>query len=134
MTRATMVLSGLCLLVLFLGTTLFPANPTMWLAGASTAYNLLRAVLMLVLLIPLITTPRRPWMFRVIIGLVAISVLIGTLIMTYGGTMRLLDTLSLTAASVSIAASALEISYDDGQFVDIELLRRAKRYHSTSTL
>jgi hypothetical protein len=134
MTRPTIALSGLCLLVLFLGTTLIPANPTMWLAGASTTYNLVRVVLMLVLLTPFITGPPRNWMFRVVIGFVAVSVIIGTIVMTYDGTMKLLDTLSLAASGISIAATALEISYDDGQFVDIELLRQAKRYHSTSTL
>lgn len=127
MTRASILLSTLCLaLLLILGLTT-PFNPVMWLAGTSLAYTWIRICLIVVLLTFAFTSPPRHIQFRVAAGAMAWLVFVATVALTYSGDMKILDTLSLSAAAVTIGAAALEFDHASDQ-VDIESLRQAKRY------
>ena len=127
MTRASILLSGLCLALLLAGSLLVPLNPIMWMAGTSLIYTWLRIFLIIILLVLAFTASPRRLPLRILASVVAAIVLVGTVTLTYSGDMKLLDTLSLAAAAVTIIAATLELDRETDQ-VDIESLRQAKRY------
>ena len=108
MTKILLILSFLGLGVLAIGTAYRPNNPLFWLASGATAFQYLRGLLVFILAVQLTTRPPRNLMFRLIAGIVAITVGAWAVTATLNNNMMLLDTLVFMAASFIITASALE--------------------------
>lgn len=127
MDKLVVLLSVINLTVLEIGSLLFPDHSFMWLAGSSPAYVVLRAVVIGLLIALLLTHPPRNFYFRLAVGLTAIGVLFTVLVMTFGvdGTMPILDSLTLAAASVAMGLMAIEVSNEE-DYVDVEALRQSK--------
>jgi hypothetical protein len=112
MTKTLLVLSLVCLGILAIGTTLFAQSPAFWLATGSSTDQYIRAALMLVLAVQLITEPPRHVLFRILSGLLSIAVGVWSLEATYANHMPFLDTMSFMIAAIAIGITALERQTD----------------------
>ena len=117
-----------CLVLLIAGSILTPSSPFMWLANTSEAYNLVRIGTALLLVLLLVTEQPRNMILRVFVGMVTVTILATVMVLTSDNSMPLLDSLSLTIASISMGIVVLEINPAKTTDVDIEMLRRAKRH------
>lgn len=110
MAKALMFLSFLSLVILAIGAAFFSNAQLFMLASINTNYQIIREVLASVLFLQLITHPPRHFAFRVLAGLVAVTIGGWAIMSTYNGTMNLLDTFSLIASATAIGVTALEVS------------------------
>lgn len=106
--KLLIVLSLIGLLILCLGTALFPQSPVLWLSSALPIYQYLRESLVLILLMQLATRPPRQIWFRLISGVIALSLASWSIEATLYGRMFFFDSLSLLGASIAIGVSAIE--------------------------
>lgn len=109
MNKVLLLLSAACLILLTIGTTLFPNYPVFWLASSGSMYEYVRIALSLVLIGQLITRPPRHLFFRLIAGLLAVFVGVWVVEATYSNHMMFLDSMSLMATAFAIAITALEV-------------------------
>lgn len=89
-----------------------PNNPIMWLASTSLAFTWIRAIMIVILFGLLITEPPRNVYFRMVTGVIAVSLGAWALGTTYDNNMQLLDTLSLLQFSICTGLIALETDYE----------------------
>lgn len=115
-------LSLISLLLLLAGSLLIPSSPFMWLASTSITYNVIRAILAVILLALLVTVPPRHIVLRTLVGMSAVVTLCWALIAISHSHMLILDGLSLISASLSMGMVALEVG-QDVSYVDLEVLR-----------
>lgn len=109
MNKILLLLSAICLVLLTVGTTLFPNYPVFWLASNASIYEYARIALSLVLIGQFITRPPRHLFFRLIAGLLAVFVGVWVVEATYYSHMMFLDSVSLMATAFAIAITALEV-------------------------
>lgn len=135
MGRLVVYLSFISLATLEVGSFLFPSAPIMWLANTLITYNIVRAAVILLLLVLLLASQfvRLPVVLRLIVGGVALSGVIAIVALTYKGNMSVMDSLALSAASVSAGILAAEGHYEAVPDVSVKALRRA-RQRQTRTL
>ncbi len=126
MSKLLLLLSFMSLVILAIGTTFFANYPLFQLASSSSFYEHIIEILASILFLQLITHPPRHLVFRVLSGLVAISIGGWTIAVTYASLMPLLDTLSLLASAAAIGVTALE--------VNPESVKRNRPEKSTSPL
>lgn len=108
MKKLILLLSFVCLGLLTVGTAMKLDNVLFWLASDSTAYQYIRLLLALVVLILFSTNPpRRAWL-RVSTGLVAAAVGAWTINLTFAYAMNISDTICFLATSIAIAVAVLE--------------------------
>lgn len=93
---------------LLIGGVYFPNYPLMWLAGTSMSFEVVRAVLIVLLGILLFSNPPRALMFRYLIGGMAVSliVVIGILTATYK--INVIDIIVFSEIAVIFGIEALE--------------------------
>jgi hypothetical protein len=108
MSKLLLLLSFLSLVILAVGTAFMHNSTLFWLASGSPAYQYVREVLATVLFVQLVTHPPRHMVFRILAGVVAVSIGSWALFTTYNGTMPFLDTMSLLASASAIGVTALE--------------------------
>ena len=108
MAKFLLLLSFICLGTLIILSIVAPNTPAVWLASTGIGYNITRVLLMSVLFVLLVTNPPRNKYFRYFVGLLAISVSAWSVLSTYQNDMKLLDTTSILAATVSMGIVALE--------------------------
>jgi len=108
MGKLLIALSFLALMILLIGTALAPNNPTFWLASGSNSYQIIRALLAVLLFVQITTNPPRNIWFRILAG--GLSLIIGSwaIRQTYDYHMECLDTLAFMGASLTIFVTALE--------------------------
>lgn len=109
MSRLLLTLSFASLVILAIGTTLFPDYSAFWLASGAPLYQNVRGLLSAILLLLITTQPPRNMILRSVGGLLAVGVSGWALQMTYANHMMLLDSFSILAAAVSIGVTALEL-------------------------
>jgi len=110
MSKLLLFLSFLSLVILAIGTTFFTNYPLFQLASSSSFFEHVREILASILFLQLITRPPRHLIFRILAGLVAISVGGWVIAVTYNGMMPLLDAFSLLASAAAIGVTALEVN------------------------
>ncbi len=110
MSKLLLLLSFMSLVILAIGTTFFANYPIFQLASSSSFYEHIREILASILFLQLITHPPRHLVFRILSGLVAISIGGWAIAVTYASMMPLLDTLSLLASAAAIGVTALEVN------------------------
>lgn len=108
MSKLIVFLSLIGLSILFTLGLIAPDSSVMWLASTSTNFALLRAVLMFVLLVLLLTNPPRNVYMRVMIGMFSLALMAWSLDSTYNNHMKLVDTLSLLPVSIVAGLDILE--------------------------
>lgn len=109
MGKLLMILSCISLVILAVGTAFAPNNQLFLLASDSSLYQYIREVLAATLFLQFVTHPPRHIIFRLLAGMLALSVAIWVIANSYNGVMPLLDTLSLLASATAIGVTALEI-------------------------
>lgn len=127
MGKLLVFLSLISLVFLEVGSYLFPADPVMWLATSSHAFEAVRLLIMPILVTLLVTNPPRHLVLRYFVGAVSVVLLASVAILTYGNIMNMLDSMAFAAAGVAMGIVALEINYTVDDVVDLEALRQAKR-------
>jgi hypothetical protein len=108
MSRVLLLLSGLGLGFLVIGTSLQPDNPIFWLASSATSYEYLRIGLIGTLLGQLLTSPPRHRAFRLFTGLVSLATMVWAVQALFSYNTNILDTLVLMASSLAIGVTTLE--------------------------
>ena len=96
------------LMIIIVGTILYPQNPAFWLTSGFSTYQYIREALAGVLIVQLIAQPPRHIWLRVFSGVLAIGVGIWAIEATYAYHMLLVDTLCFLGAALAIGAAALE--------------------------
>lgn len=88
----------------------YPQSLLMAFAGSGTAYIIIRAVIMVLLIGLLVTHPPRSLLFRTMLGVwaVALSVLVGQLLLSYQ--IHILDAVVFIEVAIIFAIEALEMS------------------------
>lgn len=124
MSKVILFLAFICLAVLTVGSIVAQNSPGMWLASTTLGYNLLRLGLMVLLFALMLTDPPRHHIFRVIVTFAAVSLTIWSLSSTYNNNMKLLDSASILAASISMGIVVLEFNNNK----DTELILK-ERHH-----
>jgi predicted ABC-type exoprotein transport system permease subunit len=109
MGKLLMLLSCMSLIILAVGTAFAPNNQLFLLASDSSLYQYVREALAATLLLQFVTHPPRHIIFRLLAGMLAVSVAVWVIANSYNGVMPLLDTLSLLASASAIGVTALEI-------------------------
>lgn len=120
MAKFLLFLSFMCLGTLLVLSVVAPNTSAVWLASTATSYNIIRGGLMLVLFVLLITNPPRNKYFRFFVGSLAVSLSVWSVLASYQNNMKLLDTTSILAATVSMGIVALEYRSTED---DIVILR-----------
>jgi hypothetical protein len=115
MGKVVIFLSLVSLVILQVGSMVLATSPIMWLASATVPYEVVRGVLAILLLALLVTHPPRQVALRTLVGLTAAGVLVSALWLTYANQMLLLDSLSMSAAGVSMAIAAFELNDSEQQ-------------------
>src|ERR1022692_2483210 len=108
MGKLILFLSFIGISILFLLGLVAPNNPIMWGASTSINFAALRALLLFVLFVLLVTRPPRNIFVRTIIGILSISLTIWVLDATYNSQMKLIDTLSLLPVAIAAGIDVLE--------------------------
>src|SRR5487761_1418975 len=108
MGKTLLVLSMLSLVILIIGTSLFPNSTLFWLASDNGNYQIIREVLVVLLFMQIITKPPRNVVLRFMAGIVAISVSAWAIESTYNYHMMFLDSLSIIGSALAIGITALE--------------------------
>ena len=108
MGKMLLLLSLVCLVILFIGSGMFPQNPDFWLASGASTYQHIRELLAIVLTLQLITRPPRHVWFRMLSGAIAVTVGVWSIEATYAYHMLPLDTLCFIGVAVAIGITALE--------------------------
>lgn len=112
MGKFLLTMALMILLFLLAGTIGTPDNALFWFASSSLAFQLVRGVLSVVLIVQIFTQPPRHIWFRLSAGLLAVGVTVWAIQSSYSFTMPILDTFAFLAASVAIGVTALERKYD----------------------
>ncbi len=112
MGKLLMLLSCVSLIILAVGTAFAPNNQLFLLASDSNLYQYAREALAATLFLQLVTHPPRHVAFRILAGMLALSVATWVAISFYHGLMPVLDVLSLLASASAIGVTALEINPD----------------------
>ncbi|HET9098736.1 MAG TPA: hypothetical protein VFN51_03915 [Candidatus Saccharimonadales bacterium] len=111
MSRTIQFLTLIVLMTLLIGCLIIPANPIFWLATATPTYTLVRAILIvLVYSFMVFGVPQYKFIRRTIAAL-SLALLGWALATTYNESIQLLDGLSIAAAGISLALSAIEPDY-----------------------
>lgn len=131
MSKLILFLSFVSLAILTIGSLIDPNSPAMWLAASQTGYNVLRLGLIAVLFALMVTNPPRHRTFRGLVGIAAVILTSWTLWATYNNSMKLLDSASILAASVSMGIVALEYDHQNEKAEQLapRNLQLAKRSH-----
>jgi len=108
MSKLILLMSFVCLGVLLTLNLLFADSSILWLASSSQDINIVRAVMMFILAVLLVTNPPRNIALRSLIGATAIFVLAWCLRATYNNQMQVLDSLAFALASVAAGLDVLE--------------------------
>lgn len=98
--------TGLAFLAVF--SIVAPTDPAVWLASTSHNFVLIRAGLMALIFALLVTNPPRNIYFRVFVGLLSVGLTSWALYETYNNQIKILDSFSILAASISTGIVALE--------------------------
>lgn len=121
MSKILLFLSLISIVILALGTAFIPNNQIFLFANDSNLFQYVREIIASILFIQIITKPPRQIVFRILAGIIAITVGGWALISTYNGTMPFLDTFAFLASAAAIGITALEVrpatktSYDKQQ-------------------
>lgn len=110
MGKLLLFLSLASIILLAAGTAFMPGNELFLMASGSHSIEYLREILASILFMQLITHPPRHMIFRILAGGTALFVASWAVFATLNGNMLILDTLSMLAASVAIAVTALEFN------------------------
>lgn len=105
-----LLITGLLLLI---GLMLFeglykPEAPLMWLASTSVEYAYLRATLLIVLVTLLVSSPPRSAFFRLLLASFALTIGIGTAVLSYSHAIPLLDAVVFIEVAIVFMIEALE--------------------------
>lgn len=113
MGKVILFLSAVGMSLLFICGIFFPDSPIMWLADTSPLFAALRAVLIVVLVGLLVTTPPRNVYFRTLVGMATLGVMAWIIPATYNNQMLWIDSLSLMSASLAAFIAALERGWEE---------------------
>ena len=109
MGKVLLLLSFLSLIILILGKALVPNSEILLLASGSGIYQHVRELVASIVFLQFISPPPRHIVFRVLSGIVALSVGSWAIESTLNGLMPFLDTFSLLASASAISVAALEV-------------------------
>ena len=84
--------------------------PLMWLAATTVNYAYMRAALIAVLVMLLVTTPPRSINFRIFLAAFSSALFIGTILLSYGYAIALLDAVVFIQVSIICMIEALEVN------------------------
>ena len=112
MSKLLIVMSFMSLVILAIGTAFMPHDPIFMLASNSSSYEYLREALASILFVQLVTHPPRNIIFRLLAGIMSLSVVAWVAYAVFTVTIAPLDMLSLTAVAIAIGVTALEIKSD----------------------
>ncbi len=108
MTKFILVLSSLGLTILLLLGVFDPSNSIMWLASTTDNFTKLRAALLLVIFVLLVTEPPRNKYLRAFIGLLSVGLVGASIGAFYQNHMQVLDAFLLLSVGISSGISVLE--------------------------
>ncbi|MDN5275419.1 MAG: hypothetical protein JWN33_68 [Candidatus Saccharibacteria bacterium] len=113
MTKFLLVGTIILLALLFVGGIFSPSSPLMWLASSDLLFAFIRAALIAVLTVLIVTNPPRSMMFRVIIGM--FSIVLGGLTVVFAQlyTIGIVDAVAFLLVSLASAVEALEMNVED---------------------
>ncbi len=109
MGKILLVLSLISIVILALGTAFIPNNQIFLFANDSNFYQYVREIIASILFLQIITKPPRQVVFRILAGIIALTVGGWALISTYNGLMPFLDTFAFLASAAAIGLTALEV-------------------------
>lgn len=108
MTKFILVLSSLGLTILLLLGVYDPSNSIMWLASTSDNFTKIRAALLLVIFVLLVTEPPRNKYLRAFIGLLSVVLVGASIGAFYQNHMQALDAFLLLSVGISSGITVLE--------------------------
>lgn len=108
MGRLLQFLSLICLIVLLFGFVIMPGHQALWLASGGIEHQIVRAGLIMVIVVQMLTRPPRRMWFRLVAGSAASVALVWALQQTYSYNMMPLDILSILGASSAIVLAVIE--------------------------
>jgi hypothetical protein len=85
-----------------------PEAPLMWLAATTVNYAYMRAALIVVLVMLLVTTPPRSVHFRTFLAAFSSALFIGTIVLSYGYVIELLDAIVFIEVAIICMIEAVE--------------------------
>jgi predicted membrane protein len=85
-----------------------PEAPLMWLAATAVNYAYMRAALIVVLVMLLVTTPPRSVHFRTFLAAFSSALFIGTIVLSYGYVIELLDAIVFIEVAIICMIEAVE--------------------------
>jgi hypothetical protein len=108
MGKILQLLSISSLALLTIGTALYPQNALFWMASGAPAFQQIRILLIVLLMIQLVTLPPRHVWFRLTVSAAASITTVWVILATNSFHMELLDSLVFLGAAFTAFATALE--------------------------
>lgn len=102
-----------CVLFLLAGSYFFPDNSILWLAGTSTPYIVFRAVVAVMLFAVLVTNPPRKLYMRLLMGVIALTLVGAGVTIAVSDSVQLLDMTLFILLGIAFGIEALEFNEDE---------------------